>query len=40
MPRPRAVVFDLDGLMFNTEDVYFQVGTELMRRRGASTRGS
>ncbi|MGO8745220.1 MAG: HAD family hydrolase [Thermoguttaceae bacterium] len=34
MPRPRAVVFDLDGLMFNTEDVYFQVGTELMRRRG------
>ena len=34
MPCPRTVVFDLDGLMFNTEDVYFQVGAELMRRRG------
>jgi HAD superfamily hydrolase (TIGR01509 family) len=31
---PRAVIFDMDGLMFNTEDVYFDVGTELMRRRG------
>lgn len=30
----RAVVFDLDGLMFNTEDVYLDVGHELMRRRG------
>ncbi|QDU57194.1 HAD family hydrolase [Aeoliella mucimassa] len=30
----RAVVFDLDGLMINTEDVYQLVGTELMRRRG------
>lgn len=30
----RAVVFDLDGLMVNTEDVYQMVGTELMRRRG------
>ncbi len=30
----RAVVFDLDGLMVNTEDVYQLVGTELMRRRG------
>lgn len=29
-----AVVFDLDGLMINTEDVYQLVGTELMRRRG------
>ncbi len=29
----RAVVFDLDGLMINTEDVYQLVGTELMRRR-------
>jgi HAD superfamily hydrolase (TIGR01509 family) len=28
------VVFDMDGLMFNTEDVYHEVGTELMRRRG------
>jgi HAD superfamily hydrolase (TIGR01509 family) len=24
----------LDGLMFNTEDVYYDVGVELMRRRG------
>jgi len=30
----RAVVFDMDGLMFNTEDVYTLVGTELLRRRG------
>ena len=32
--RPRAVVFDLDGLMFNTEELYVDVGTELLRRRG------
>lgn len=31
---PRAVVFDLDGLMFNTEDLYQYVGGELLRRRG------
>lgn len=30
----RAVVFDMDGLIFNTEDVYTAVGTELLRRRG------
>ena len=30
----RAVVFDMDGLMFNTEDVYTLVGVELLRRRG------
>jgi HAD superfamily hydrolase (TIGR01509 family) len=30
----RAVVFDLDGLMFNTEELYQDVGTELLRRRG------
>jgi HAD superfamily hydrolase (TIGR01509 family) len=30
----QAVVFDMDGLMFNTEDVYTEVGTELLRRRG------
>jgi HAD superfamily hydrolase (TIGR01509 family) len=30
----RAVVFDMDGLMFNTEDVYTLVGFELLRRRG------
>ena len=34
MSVPRAVVFDMDGLMFNTEDVYHCVGMELMRRRG------
>ena len=34
MPTPRAVVFDMDGLIFNTEDLYTLVGTELMRRRG------
>jgi HAD superfamily hydrolase (TIGR01509 family) len=34
MTRILAVVFDMDGLMFNTEDVYWEVGTELMRRRG------
>ena len=34
MPRPCAVVFDMDGLMFNTEDVYYRVGTELLRCRG------
>jgi HAD superfamily hydrolase (TIGR01509 family) len=30
----RAVVFDLDGLLFNTEELYQFVGTELMQRRG------
>jgi HAD superfamily hydrolase (TIGR01509 family) len=30
----RAVAFDLDGLMFNTEELYQHVGTELLRRRG------
>lgn len=30
----RAVVFDMDGLMFNSEDVYWMVGTELLRPRG------
>ena len=34
MSAPRAVVFDMDGLMFNTEDVYWDVGMELLRRRG------
>ena len=32
----RAVVFDMDGLMFNTEDVYDQVGSILLERRGRS----
>lgn len=30
----RAVVFDLDGLMFNTEQLYYHVGSEMLRRRG------
>jgi HAD superfamily hydrolase (TIGR01509 family) len=34
MPAAKAVVFDLDGLMFNTEELYQEVGTELLRRRG------
>ena len=34
MPLPRAVVFDLDGLMFNTEELYQEVGSEILRRRG------
>lgn len=29
-----AVAFDLDGLMFNTEELYEHVGTEILRRRG------
>lgn len=35
----RAVVFDMDGLMFNTEDVYTLVGSELLRRRGCEFTG-
>ena len=31
-----AVVFDLDGLMFNTEEIYLLVGTEVLRRRNKS----
>ena len=30
----RAVVFDMDGLMFNTEDLYDLVGQTLLARRG------
>ncbi|MFN3191693.1 MAG: HAD family hydrolase [Aureliella sp.] len=29
-----AVAFDMDGLMVNTEDLYTQVGDELLHRRG------
>lgn len=29
-----AVAFDMDGLMFNTEDVYWKTSEELLRRRG------
>ena len=32
-PSIRAVAFDLDGLIFNTEDLYEVVGVELLRRR-------
>lgn len=30
----KAVVFDLDGLMFNTEEVFYLAGCELLARRG------
>ena len=30
----KAVVFDLDGLMFNTEEIFHEAGIELMRRHG------
>ena len=30
----QAVVFDMDGLMFNTEDLYDQVGEEILNKRG------
>ncbi|MDG1992277.1 MAG: HAD family phosphatase [Pirellulales bacterium] len=30
----RAAVFDLDGLLVNTEELYQDVGTELLSRRG------
>ncbi len=33
-PPIKAVVFDLDGLMLNTEDVFELAGSELMFRRG------
>ena len=33
-PQILAVVFDMDGLMFNTEDIYNQVGAAVLRRRG------
>ncbi|MFO0977226.1 MAG: HAD family phosphatase [Planctomycetaceae bacterium] len=33
-PRIQAVVFDLDGLMLNTEDIFELAGQQLMARRG------
>ena len=33
-PRIAAVAFDLDGLMFNTEELYTEVGGEILGRRG------
>jgi HAD superfamily hydrolase (TIGR01509 family) len=38
--RVQAVVFDLDGLMFNTEELYQDVGAELLRRRGRQFTGA
>lgn len=32
----RAVVFDLDGLMFNTEELYQEVGSTVLARRGCA----
>lgn len=34
MPPLRAVTFDMDGLMFNSEDVYTDVGDAILVRRG------
>ena len=34
MSSLRAVIFDMDGLMFDTENIYSMVGTELLQRRG------
>lgn len=33
-PFIKAVVFDLDGLMFNTEDIFNEVGRVVLSRRG------
>lgn len=35
----RAVIFDLDGLLFNTEELYEHVGGEMLRRRGKTLAG-
>ncbi len=34
LPPIRAVVFDLDGLMFDTEALFFRVASEMLRDRG------
>jgi len=34
----KAIAFDMDGLILNTEDLYDQVGTILMERRGREYR--
>lgn len=36
MPDLKAVVFDMDGTILNTEMLYPQVSTEILRRRGLS----
>jgi len=33
-PRIRAVVFDMDGLMLNTEDIFVLASDEMLRKRG------
>ena len=33
-PKIQAVAFDMDGLMFNSEDVYFETGVRLLRSYG------
>jgi HAD superfamily hydrolase (TIGR01509 family) len=38
-PSLRAVTFDLDGLMFNTEELYQEVGGEILARRGCQITG-
>ena len=38
-PLLKAVTFDLDGLMFNTEDLYQEVGGQLLARRGCQLTG-
>jgi HAD superfamily hydrolase (TIGR01509 family) len=35
----RAVTFDLDGLMFNSEELYHEVGATLLARRGKQISG-
>src|SRR5688572_12078491 len=41
VPNPplRAVTLDLDGLMFNTEELYQEVGGEILARRGRQITG-
>src|SRR5436190_16673237 len=34
LPQIQAVCFDLDGLMFNTEDVFYVSAEVLLQRRG------
>lgn len=33
-PAPRAVAFDMDGTILDTEDLFFRVGTEMLAERG------